>query len=166
MLPLQLSIVQATKYGHVLKSTNAFQFIQGLETLPLRMTKHVDNAKKLANWLRAASWLINHADLQTIQVMICQKYLNGQFPTVFTFGLSGDSDAAKTFIDSVKLASHLANVGDAKTLVIHPASTTHPQLGESEQQSAGVKPDMIRVSVERHIDDIYVLIRQFQPNLY
>ena len=66
-----------------------------------------------------------------------KKYLNGQFPTVFTFGLSGGYDAAKTFIDSVKLASHLANVGDAKTLVIHPASTTHQQLGESEHNPLG-----------------------------
>lgn len=144
--------------GMSLSPTNAFQFIQGLETLPLRMTKHVDNAKKLANWLKEhdqVSW-VNHTGFSDHPSHdMSKKYLNGQFPTVFTFGLSGGYDAAKTFIDSVKLASHLANVGDAKTLVIHPASTTHQQLGESEQQAAGVKPDMIRVSVGlEHIDDI------------
>jgi O-acetylhomoserine/O-acetylserine sulfhydrylase-like pyridoxal-dependent enzyme len=81
--------------------------------------------------------------------------LNDRFPTVFTFGLTGGYDAAKSFIDAVKLASHLANVGDAKTLVIHPASTTHQQLGQNEQLAAGVTPDMIRVSVGlEHMDDI------------
>jgi OAH/OAS sulfhydrylase len=144
--------------GMALSPTNAFQFIQGLETLPLRMTKHVDNAKKLAHWLNKhdqVSW-VNHTGFSDHPSHnMSKKYLNGQFPTVFTFGLSGGYEAAKKFIDNVKLASHLANVGDAKTLVIHPASTTHQQLGEFEQQAAGVKPDMIRVSVGlEHIDDI------------
>ena len=92
----------------------------------------------------------DHASYDT-----CKKYLNGSFPTVFTFGIKGGYESAKSFIDNVKLVSHLANVGDAKTLVIHPSSTTHQQLGESEQQAAGVLPDMIRVSVGlEHIDDI------------
>ena len=144
--------------GMSLSPTNAFQFIQGLETLPLRMEKHVANAKKLAEWLKNhpnVSWVnytgfSDHASYDT-----CKKYLNGRFPTVFTFGIKGGYESAKSFIDNVKLASHLANVGDAKTLVIHPSSTTHQQLGESEQQAAGVLPDMIRVSVGlEHIDDI------------
>ena len=144
--------------GMSLSPTNAFQFIQGLETLPLRMEKHVSNAKKLAEWLKnhpKIDWVnytgfSDHASFEN-----CKKYLQGNFPTVFTFGIKGGYDAAKSFIDNVKLASHLANVGDAKTLVIHPSSTTHQQLGESEQQAAGVLPDMIRVSVGlEHIDDI------------
>ena len=144
--------------GMSLSPTNAFQFIQGLETLPLRMEKHVANAKKLAEWLKnhpKIDWVnytgfSDHASFEN-----CKKYLQGHFPTVFTFGIKGGYDAAKSFIDHVKLASHLANVGDAKTLVIHPSSTTHQQLGESEQQAAGVLPDMIRVSVGlEHIDDI------------
>lgn len=144
--------------GMSLSPTNAFQFIQGLETLPLRMEKHVSNAKKLAEWLKnhpKIDWVnytgfSDHASFEN-----CKKYLQGHFPTVFTFGIKGGYDAAKSFIDHVKLASHLANVGDAKTLVIHPSSTTHQQLGESEQQAAGVLPDMIRVSVGlEHIDDI------------
>jgi len=144
--------------GMSLSPTNAFQFIQGLETLPLRMEKHVANAKKLADWLKnhpKIDWVnytgfSDHASFEN-----CKKYLQGHFPTVFTFGIKGGYDAATTFIDNVKLASHLANVGDAKTLVIHPSSTTHQQLGASEQKAAGVLPDMIRVSVGlEHIDDI------------
>ena len=84
-----------------------------------------------------------------------QKYLDGKCPSVFTFGVKGGYEAGKRFIENVELASHLANVGDAKTLVIHPSSTTHSQLGEKEQLAAGVKPDMVRVSVGlEHINDI------------
>ena len=136
--------------GMSLSPTNAFNILQGFETLPIRMEKHVDNAKNLATWLR------NHDQVEWVNYTgfedhssheSAKKYFNGQFPTVFTFGLKGGYDAGKKFIDSVKLASHLANVGDAKTLVIHPASTTHQQLTPEDQQAAGVTPEMIRVSV-------------------
>ena len=144
--------------GMSLSPSNAFHFLQGFETLPMRMEKHVDNAFQLAHWLRQndkIDWVQytgfeNHESFEN-----CKTYMNGKFPTVFTFGIKGGYEAAKSFINKVKLASHLANVGDAKTLVIHPSSTTHQQLAEQEQLAAGVKPDMIRVSVGlEHIDDI------------
>ena len=122
------------------------------------MKKHLDNAKQWAEWLNnhpAIEWVNYTGFNDHPSYENCKKYLNNQFPSVFTFGVKGGYEAGKTFIESVKLASHLANVGDAKTLVIHPASTTHQQLGEAEQLAAGVKPDMVRVSVGiEHIDDI------------
>jgi O-acetylhomoserine (thiol)-lyase len=144
--------------GMSLSPASAFQLLQGIETLPLRMEKHVANASALANWLKAhpkVAWVNYTGFSDHASYELCKHYLNDRFPTVFTFGLMGGYDAAKSFIDSVKLASHLANVGDAKTLVIHPASTTHQQLGQNEQLAAGVTPDMIRVSVGlEHMDDI------------
>lgn len=144
--------------GMALSPSNAFQILQGLETLPLRMKAHVDNARQLANWLKShpnVAWVdyTGFEDHQSYER--CRHYLNGSFPSVFTFGIKGGYDQAAQFIDRLKLASHLANVGDAKTLVIHPASTTHQQLSVADQQSAGVQPDMVRISVGlEHIDDI------------
>jgi O-acetylhomoserine (thiol)-lyase len=138
---------------------NSFLLLQGLETLSLRAERHTENALKLAQWLddsEHTSWvnytgLPNHPHHEN-----GKKYLrNGRFGAVLTFGVKGGYDAALQFIENVELASHLANVGDAKTLVIHPASTTHQQLTEKEQASGGVKEDLIRVSVGiEHIDDI------------
>jgi O-acetylhomoserine (thiol)-lyase len=138
---------------------NSFLLLQGLETLSLRAERHAENALKLAEWLHghdAVSWvnytgLPNHPHHEN-----GKKYLReGRFGAVLTFGVKGGYDAARDFIESVELASHLANVGDAKTLVIHPSSTTHQQLTEEEQASSGVKEDLIRVSVGiEHIDDI------------
>lgn len=138
---------------------NSFLLLQGLETLSLRAERHAENALKLAEWLHghdAVSWvnytgLPNHPHHEN-----GKKYLReGRFGAVLTFGVKGGYDAARDFIESVELASHLANVGDAKTLVIHPSSTTHQQLTEEEQASSGVKDDLIRVSVGiEHIDDI------------
>ena len=112
----------------------------------------------LARWLEAhpsVSW-VNYTGLEGHPYhQRARKYLRNGFGAVFTFGIKGGLEAGKKFIDAVKLASNLANVGDAKTLVIHPASTTHSQLSEAEQRSAGVAPDLIRVSVGlEHIDDI------------
>ncbi len=144
--------------GMSLSPNNAFHFLQGMETLPLRMEKHISNAINLSEWLKNHSKIewVNHTAFQDHPSHErCKKYLNNQFPSVFTFGVKGGYEAGKSFIENVKLASHLANVGDAKTLVIHPSSTTHSQLGEKEQLSAGVTPDMVRVSVGlEHIDDI------------
>jgi O-acetylhomoserine (thiol)-lyase len=144
--------------GMSLSPASAFQLLQGIETLPIRMEKHVANASALAIWLKAhpkVAWVNYTGFSDHASHELCKHYLNDRFPTVFTFGLTGGYDAAKSFIDAVKLASHLANVGDAKTLVIHPASTTHQQLGQNEQLAAGVTPDMIRVSVGlEHMDDI------------
>ncbi|KAI8360873.1 Cys/Met metabolism PLP-dependent enzyme-domain-containing protein [Choanephora cucurbitarum] len=132
----------------------SFLLLQGLETLSLRVERHSQNALALAEWLEArddVNWIsypgLPHHECHTL----AKKYLNG-FGGVLTFGIKGD---LKTFIESLNIASHLANVGDAKTLVIAPAVTTHQQLSDEEQASAGVTKDMIRVSVGiEHIDDI------------
>ena len=144
--------------GACLSPFNAFLLLQGLETLSLRVQRHVDNALALAEWLAAhpqVSW-VNYPGLSNHPYHErARKYLRHGFGGVLTFGLKGGAAAGRAFIDRVKLASHLANVGDAKTLVIHPNSTTHQQLDEAEQRSAGVTPDLVRVSVGiEHIDDI------------
>jgi O-acetylhomoserine (thiol)-lyase len=138
---------------------NSFLLLQGLETLSLRVERHNENAKKLATWLNEHELIdwVNYTGLEKHEYHErAKKYLaDGQFGSVFTFGVKGGFDTARTFIENVELASHLANVGDAKTLVIHPASTTHQQLTEHEQASSGVKGDLVRVSVGiEHIDDI------------
>jgi O-acetylhomoserine/O-acetylserine sulfhydrylase len=144
--------------GPALSPFNAFQLLQGLETLSLRGQRHVDNALALARWLkthRQVAW-VNYTGLEDHPNHArARKYLRNGFGAVLTFGIQGGAAAGKKFIDAVKLASNLANVGDAKTLVIHPASTTHQQLSEAEQKASGVTPDQIRVSVGiEHIDDI------------
>jgi O-acetylhomoserine (thiol)-lyase len=144
--------------GPALSPFNAFLLIQGLETLSLRVQRHVDNALALAKWLKthpAVAW-VNYTGLEDHpHHQRARKYLRNGFGGVFTFGIKGGFEAGKKFINSVKLASHLANVGDAKTLVIHPASTTHQQLSDAEQKSAGVTADQIRVSAGiEHIDDL------------
>jgi O-acetylhomoserine/O-acetylserine sulfhydrylase len=144
--------------GPALSPFNSFQLLQGLETLSLRGQRHVDNALALAKWLKShgqVSW-VNYTGLEEHPYhQRARKYLKNGFGGVLTFGIKGGFEAGKKFINSVKLASNLANVGDAKTLVIHPSSTTHQQLSEAEQKSAGVTPDQVRVSVGiEHIDDI------------
>jgi len=137
---------------------NAFLLLQGLETLSLRVERHNENAIALAKWLKthkSVAW-VNYTGLEEHPYhQRARKYLKRGFGSVFTFGIKGGFEAGKNFINAVKLASHLANVGDAKTLVIHPASTTHQQLSDAEQKSAGVTPDQVRVSVGiEHIEDI------------
>ncbi len=144
--------------GPALSPFNAFLLLQGLETLSLRVQREVDNTLALARWLKGhpqVSW-VNYTGLEEHPShQRARKYLRNGFGAVFTFGIKGGYDAGKKFINGVKLSSHLANVGDAKTLVIHPASTTHQQLSDEEQKSAGVTPDLIRVSLGiEHIDDI------------
>jgi O-acetylhomoserine (thiol)-lyase len=144
--------------GPALSPFNAFQLIQGVETLSLRVQRHLDNALELARWLKAhpqVAW-VEYTGLEDSPYhALAKKYLRHGFGAVLNFGIRGGAQAARRFIDSVQLASHLANVGDAKTLVINPASTTHQQLSEAEQISAGVRPDLIRVSVGiEHIEDI------------
>ena len=144
--------------GAALSPFNAFLLLQGLETLSLRVQRHVDNTLQLARWLDAhprVAWvkypgLESHPSHER-----AKQYLTNGFGAVLSFGVTGGYEAARRFIDSVELASHLANVGDAKTLVIHPASTTHQQLTVEERAAAGVTPDLVRVSVGiEHIDDI------------
>ncbi|MFW9262491.1 O-acetylhomoserine aminocarboxypropyltransferase/cysteine synthase family protein [Nostoc sp. CALU 546] len=145
-------------FGPSLSPFNAFLLLQGLETLSLRVDRHVSNALELAQWLEKqpqVAW-VNYPGLPHHPYHErAKKYLRHGFGGVLNFGIKGGLEAGKTFINHVKLASHLANVGDAKTLVIHPASTTHQQLSDTEQISAGVTPDLVRVSVGiEHIDDI------------
>ncbi|MFA5252618.1 MAG: O-acetylhomoserine aminocarboxypropyltransferase/cysteine synthase [Phycisphaerae bacterium] len=144
--------------GSCMSPFNAFLFLQGLETLHLRMPRHSENALKLAQWLegnKSVGW-VNYPGLKSHpDYALAKKYMpNGQ-SAILGFGIKGGKKAGIKFINSVKLASHLANIGDSKTLVIHPASTTHQQLTEAEQLAAGVTEDYIRVSVgTEHIDDI------------
>lgn len=144
--------------GASLSPFNSFLLLQGLETLSLRVERHSQNAHALAHWLRAHP-LVGHVNWLGFSDhpyhLRGKRYLRHGFGSVFTFEVLGGVGAGQTFIDHVKLASHLANVGDAKTLVIHPASTTHQQLSEAEQRAAGVTPGQVRVSVGiEHIDDI------------
>ena len=129
---------------------NSFLFLQGLETLPMRMERHCANALAVAHHLEGhplVTW-VNHAGLPSSPYhTIAKKYLPKGTGSVFTFGIKGGAKAGAKFIDSVKLLSHLANVGDAKSLVIHPASTTHEQLSPEQQKDAGVSPDMVRLSI-------------------
>lgn len=146
-------------YGTALSPFNAFLLLQGLETLSLRVERHTQNAQALAEWLNAHSAIseVNYPGLSSSPYHeLAKRYLTHRgHGTMLSFTMKGGYPQAVKFIDSLKLASHLANVGDAKTLVIHPASTTHQQLTEAEQRSAGVEPTMIRVSVGlEHIDDI------------
>lgn len=144
--------------GPCLSPFNAFLLLQGLETLSLRVDRHTSNALALAKWLESheqVEWVSYPGLSSHPSHKRAKKYLKHGFGCVLTFGIKGGREAGRSFIDHVKLASHLANVGDAKTLVIHPASTTHQQLTDEEQLSAGVTPSSIRVSVGlEHIDDI------------
>ena len=136
--------------GACLSPFNAFLFIQGLETLSLRVERHVANTKKIVEFLskhEKVQW-VNYPSLPNNKYHgLAEKYLPKGAGSIFTFGIKGGLEAGKNFIESLEIFSHLANVADAKSLVIHPASTTHAQLNEEEQRLAGVTPDMIRVSV-------------------
>ena len=144
--------------GPCLSPFNAFLLLQGLETLSLRVQRHADNPLDLATWLEAhpaVEW-VSYPGLPSHPYHAAARhYLQNGYGAVLTFGIKGGIQAGSRFINSVELASHLANVGDAKTLVIHPATTTHQQLTEEERTLSGVTSDLIRVSVGiEHIDDI------------
>ena len=136
--------------GAAISPFNSFQFIQGLETLPLRIQRHSENALAVAKYLKAhpsVAWVTYPGLGDDPNHKIAAKYLKGGFGGIVGFGIKGGLEAGKKFINSVKLLSHLANIGDAKSLVIHPASTTHQQLTPSEQEATGVTADYIRLSV-------------------
>ena len=144
--------------GPALSPFNSFLFLQGLETLHLRMIRHSENALKAAQILEnhpKVSW-VNYPGLKSSsEKTLTEKYLKKGSGAIIGFGIKGGAEAGKKFINSLKLISHVANIGDAKTLAIHPASTTHQQLSEAEQLQTGVTPDFIRLSVGiEHIDDI------------
>ncbi|MCX7678786.1 MAG: O-acetylhomoserine aminocarboxypropyltransferase/cysteine synthase [Spirochaetes bacterium] len=144
--------------GASLSPFNSFLFLQGLETLPLRQEQHSKNAMAVAGFLssnRLVSW-VNYPGLATHPSHnLAKKYLKGNYGALVTFGIKGGLDAGIKFISELKLFSHLANIGDTKSLVIHPASTTHQQLTEEEQRATGVTPDLIRLSIGiEDVDDI------------
>ncbi|MEP2103911.1 MAG: O-acetylhomoserine aminocarboxypropyltransferase [Parasphingorhabdus sp.] len=144
--------------GPALAPMNAFNILTGMETLTLRMERHCENALALAKWLQGrdeVSW-VSYAGLPDSDYhALAQKYLGGKGGAVFTFGLKGGYDAGTKLVSAVKMFSHLANIGDTRSLIIHPASTTHSQLSGDELVAAGAGPDVVRVSVGiEHIDDI------------
>jgi O-acetylhomoserine (thiol)-lyase len=144
--------------GAALSPFNAFLFLQGLETLPLRMERHSSNALAVANHLAEQSGVtwVNYPGLESSPSHeVAQRILQGGFGGLVTFGIEGGAEAGRQFIESLELFSHLANIGDAKSLAIHNASTTHSQLNDEELEAAGVTQDTVRLSVGiEHIDDI------------
>ncbi len=163
---LKMRLTLLRDMGPCISPFNAWQLLQGLETLHVRMPRHCENALKLANFLDKhdlVEW-VNYPGLPSHRdYNVAKEYLPKGQGAILCFEVKGGREAGIKFIDKVKLASHLANIGDAKTLVIHPASTTHSQLSEDEQRSAGVSPGMIRVSAGiEYIDD---LIADFEQAL-
>jgi O-acetylhomoserine (thiol)-lyase len=144
--------------GPAVSPFNSFLFLQGLETLSLRVQRTVDNAQELAEWLEKQPQVeyVNYPGLKNNKYhTLAKKYLRNGFGGVLSFKIKGGKEAADAFVNKLELISHLANVGDAKTLIIHPATTTHEQLTEAEQKSAGVEPGLLRISLGiEHIDDI------------
>ncbi len=155
---LKMRITLLRDMGPCLSPFNAFQFLQGLETLHVRMPRHCENALQMAEFLEKHPLVsgVNYPGLESHHDFAkAQKYLPKGQGAIITFEIKAGLEAGKKFIDSVKLASHLANIGDAKTLVIHPASTTHQQLNEEQQKAAGVTAGLIRISVGiEHIGDL------------
>ena len=155
---LKLRVTLLRDLGPALSPFNSFLFLQGLESLPLRIERHSSNALAVAKWLEknpAVSWVSYPGLASHPSHKLAEKYLSGGFGGVVTFGLKGGVEAGRKLIDSVKLFSLLANVGDAKSLIIHPASTTHQQLSAQDQVASGVTPDLVRISVGlEHVDDI------------
>jgi O-acetylhomoserine (thiol)-lyase len=161
---LRMRVSLLRDMGACISPFNSFQLLQGIETLHVRMPRHVENARAVAAWLEKhplVSW-VNYPGLASHKDNArARKYLPKGEGAIVGFGIKGGLEAGKAFIDNVKLLSHLANIGDAKSLVIHPASTTHQQLSEEEQQSSGVTADFIRLSIGLEaIDDIIADIQQ------
>jgi O-acetylhomoserine (thiol)-lyase len=163
---LKMRLTLLRDMGPCISPFNSFQFLQGLETLHVRMPRHCENAIKVARFLEghaSVEW-VNYPGLESHpDYDRAQRYLPAGQGAILGFGIKGGREAGAKFIDSVKLCSHLANIGDAKTLVIHPASTTHQQLSDAEQIAAGVSPDYIRVSVG--IEDVQDIIEDLDQAL-
>jgi O-acetylhomoserine (thiol)-lyase len=161
---LKLRVQGLRDIGAALSPFNSFLFLQGLETLPLRITRHSENALAVARWLETrpeVTW-VSYPGLETHpSYNLAKRYLTGGFGGIVTFGVKGGVEAGRRLIDNVQIFSLLANVGDAKSLIIHPASTTHSQLEPEEQVATGTTPDLIRLSVGlEHIDDLIADLEQ------
>lgn len=161
---LRMRTVPLRNLGACISPDNSWMFLQGIETLPLRMERHCENALAVAKHLSAhpkATWVRFPGLESDPMYALNKKYLRGKGGAMVVFGIRGGAAAGSKFIDSLKLFSHLANVGDAKSLAIHPATTTHSQLGEAQQLEAGITPDLVRLSVGlEHIDDILADVDQ------
>lgn len=155
---LRVRTVPLRNLGAAISPDNSWQFLQGIETLPLRVERHVQNTQKVAEFLAAhpkVAWVRYPGLAQDPSHAVASKYLKKGFGGVVVFGLKGGYDAAVKVIDNISLFSHLANVGDAKSLILHPASTSHSQLSSEQQLASGLTPDLIRLSIGiEHIDDI------------
>jgi len=161
---MRMRLVPLRNLGACISPDNAWLFLQGLETLPLRMERHSENA------LRVAEYLKDHPNVTWVRYpglkddpthATAEKYLKKGFGGMVVFGIKGGFDAGHKFVDNLELFSHLANVGDAKSLVVHPSSTTHSQLSEESQKTSGLTPDLIRLSIGiEHIDDIIADLEQ------
>jgi O-acetylhomoserine (thiol)-lyase len=155
---LRMRLVPLRNLGACISPDNAWMFLQGLETLPLRMERHCGNALKVARYLKmhpGVQW-VRYPGLEDDPTYpVARKYLSKGFGGMVVFGIKGGFAAGSKFVENLKLFSHLANVGDAKSLVLHPSSTSHSQLNEAQQKAGGLTPDLIRLSIGiEHVDDI------------
>jgi O-acetylhomoserine (thiol)-lyase len=155
---MRMRLVPLRNLGACISPDNAWMFLQGLETLPLRMQRHCENAINVARFLKTHSkvkW-VRYPGLEDDPTYpVARKYLENGFGGMVVFGIEGGLEAGSKFVENLKLFSHLANVGDAKSLVLHPASTSHSQLTEAQQKAGGLTTDLVRLSIGlEHIDDI------------
>jgi O-acetylhomoserine (thiol)-lyase len=155
---MRMRLVPLRNLGACISPDNAWMFLQGLETLPLRIQRHCENAMRVARFLKThakVTW-VRYPGLEDDPAYpAASRYLRNGYGAMVVFGIKGGLEAGRKFVDSLQLFSHLANVGDAKSLVIHPSSTTHSQLSEEQQRAGGLTPDLVRLSVGlEHIDDI------------
>lgn len=155
---LRVRTVPLRNLGAAISPDNAWMFLQGAETLPLRMERHSSNAQKVAEFLKKdkrVAWVRYPGLTDDPSHQVAKKYLTKGFGGMVVFGIKGGNPAAVKLIDNIRVFSHLANVGDAKSLILHPASTSHSQLSEEQQKAGGLTPDLIRLSIGlEHIDDI------------
>jgi O-acetylhomoserine (thiol)-lyase len=165
---LRLRTVPLRNLGACISPDNAWIFLQGIETLPLRMDRHCANALAVARWLKKhpkVAWLRYPGLPDDPAYTTASKYLERGFGGMVVFGIKGGKAAGEKFIDSLKLFSHLANVGDAKSLALHPASTSHSQLTEEQQRESGLTPELVRLSIGlEHVEDIQEDIEQALGN--
>ena len=157
-------VVPLRNMGAALSPFNAFLILQGLETLSLRMERHCENSLKVAEYLKSrpeVAW-VNYGGLDSDQYYpLAQKLMGGKASGILSFGIKGGREAGAKFIDALQLITRLVNIGDAKSLACHPATTTHRQLSDAELQSAGVTADMVRLSIGiEHVDDIMADVEQ------
>lgn len=161
---LRMRTVPLRNLGACISPDNAWMFLQGIETLPLRMERHCENALAVAKYLKSSKqveWVCFPGLESDPNYELNRKYLRGKGGAMVVFGIKGGAEAGQKFIEALKLISHLANVGDAKSLAIHPATTTHSQLSPEQQAAGGITPELVRLSVGiEHIDDILADLEQ------